>query len=63
MSDNTNIVVQARLLERSGANNGILLGLLASEVERLHEIIRQIAVNHDAEWGRALARRHLGLPE
>ena len=33
----------------------------AEENERLHSLVHLIACNHDAEWGRQLARHHLGL--
>ena len=33
----------------------------AEENERLLTLIRMIACNHDAEWGRQLARHHLGF--
>lgn len=40
---------------------GAALLAAAEEKERLLALVRMIACNHDPEWGRQLARRHLDL--
>jgi hypothetical protein len=40
---------------------GFALLSAAEENERLRALIRMIACNHDAEWGRQLARHHLKM--
>ena len=40
---------------------GCALLSAAEENERLFTLIRMIACNHDAEWGRQLARDHLKM--
>jgi len=45
--------------ERSLCQAGPALLSAAEENERLLTLIRMIGCNHDAEWGRQLARHHL----
>jgi hypothetical protein len=47
--------------ERALCQAGPALLSAAEENERLLTLIRMIGCNHDAEWGRQLARHHLGF--
>jgi hypothetical protein len=47
--------------ERALCRAGPALLSAAEENERLLTLVRMIACNHDAEWGRQLARHHLGF--
>lgn len=47
--------------EKALCQAGPALLSAAEENERLLTLIRMIACNHDAEWGRQLARHHLGF--